>query len=490
MSNDSNVIPLQFSERSTLTGVKKAKGVDFSEIGLSGIKRFGGNLYEEFLQNLQGQQGISVYTEMRDNDAIIGAVLLAIEQVIRKTSWFIDPATNDNEGLKAAEFLSSCMMDMSHTWQDFITDVLSMLAYGWAWMEIVYKLRKGDVVDPRGHSRYSDGNVGWRKIVLRKQNSLYEWEFDEQDGGIRAMLQQPPPMYDVRRIPIEKSLLFRVKGEGNNPEGRSILRNAYRCWYLKKSFEMLEAIGAERDLIGLPVITPPDGFDVSSAENASIRRYIHRLIANLRRDEQEGVFLPPGFKIELLSSGNSRRQFDLDKMINRCDKRLAISVLAQFIMLGMDRVGSFALSKSSDDVFLVSVQGYLDNISSVLNTYAAPRLFAQNPEFSYVVKSGKYPRFTPGRVTEPNLADLGTYISGLVKVGCIRPTKGMEKELRRIGGMDAQWTRETGAVQESDDNSELLPPPTPQVATGTATKPKSKPKPKSEPESKPESVVE
>jgi hypothetical protein len=56
-------------------------------------------------------------------------------------------------------------------------------------------------------------------------------------------------------------------------------------------------------------------------------------------DEQAGVFLPPGWTLELLSIGNSRRQFDMDKIINRYDKRIAITMLAQFIMLGIDRVG-------------------------------------------------------------------------------------------------------------------------------------------------------
>jgi hypothetical protein len=39
------------------------------------------------------------------------------------------------------------MDDMSHTWDDMISEILTMLVYGWSWHEIVYKKRVGPVGD-------------------------------------------------------------------------------------------------------------------------------------------------------------------------------------------------------------------------------------------------------------------------------------------------------------------------------------------------------
>ena len=63
-------------------------------------------------------------------------------------------------------------------------------------------------------------------------------------------MQLAPPSYKQVVIPMEKCLLFRTQTHKNNPEGRSILRNAYRSWYFKKRIEEIEGVGIERDLAG------------------------------------------------------------------------------------------------------------------------------------------------------------------------------------------------------------------------------------------------
>ena len=78
------------------------------------------------------------------------------------------------------------------------------------------------------------------------------WIFDTS-GGVQGIVQLAPPYYQNVTLPIEKCLLFRTTTVKGNPEGRSMLRNAYRPWYMKKRIEEFEAIGVERDLAGLPV---------------------------------------------------------------------------------------------------------------------------------------------------------------------------------------------------------------------------------------------
>jgi hypothetical protein len=430
---------------------KPSKMPDFSEIGRTGIKRFSGQLYEEFLTSLQGKRGIAVFREMKDNDAVIGACLYAIKQVIREVSWFVRPSGNSAEEKKAAEYLKECMGDCSHSWNDFISDVLSFLPFGWSWHEIVYKLRKGDVRDPKRHSKYTDGGVGWRKLSIRKQTTLHSWVFDEE-GGIDAMIQSPPPDFGQLIIPIEKSLLFRTESDGNNPEGRSLLRNVYRAYYYKKNLETIEAIGIERDLVGLPIVEPPEGFEIDSTENVAVNTYVNKLLANIRRDEQEGIYLPPGWKISLLSMGRSTRQFDVDKVINRWDKRIAMSLLAQFVMLGMDRVGSFALSKTSNDLFNVATQSILDVIAETLNSFAVPRLFKFNPNF-VGVGGDKHPIFVPGKVATPPLKDLADYITSLGQNNLLPiDDEEFRNEVLRLGRFREFRERKFGELQGNIEN--------------------------------------
>jgi hypothetical protein len=193
------------------------------EFGLTGLPRFGGFVYEEWLQDLVGIRGRNIYREMRDNDPIIGAILFTIEMLCRQVSWSVKAGGDSPADQEAADFLNSCMHDMSTSWHDFITEALSMFVFGWSWHEICYKKRLGgaDYADPLTRSKYDDGRIGWRKLPIRAQETLWRWTFDNE-GGIKIMNQLPPPDFIPRRLPIEKALLFRTKSYKNNPEGRPI----------------------------------------------------------------------------------------------------------------------------------------------------------------------------------------------------------------------------------------------------------------------------
>ena len=410
----------------------KPQSVALDELGSSGLKRSGqrGLVYEEFLPQLQDERARKVYREMRDNDPTVGAVLYAIEMLIRQAEWRVEGEDED-----LVEFIESCLTDMSHSWEDFLAEVLSMLTYGWAWTEIVYKRRLGpDQKDPSKRSQYNDGKIGWRKLPLRSQDSLSEWIFDEE-GGVQAMQQMAPPDYKIVEIPIERSLLFRTGLHKGNPEGRSILRSAYRPWLFKKRIEEIEGIGVERDLAGMPVIYRTG--EIASVYDAELKK----ILRNVRRDEQEGVLLPLAYDdkgnkmltFELLSSAGSR-QLDVNAIIDRYDKRIAMTCLADFILLGQQAVGSFALASSKTELFAVAIGTILKSIASVFNLYAIPRLIAVN---GLVPKEPKdMPKLVPGDVESPDLMQLGAYITALAGAGAtLFPDEELESHLRKLADL-------------------------------------------------------
>lgn len=405
---------------------------DFSEVGRTGLRQWGGYVYEEFIKDLYGIRGVQKYKEMSENDSVVGAVLFAIEMLLRQTSWSMQPASSDNRDQESADFVESCMYDMSQTWSDTISEILSMLVYGWSWHEIVYKRRQGPSQDPTRNSQYNDGRIGWRKLPIRAQHTLLRWQFDDT-GGIQAMLQMAPPTYKLATIPIEKSLLFRTRIDKGNPEGRSILRTAYRPWYFKKRMEEIEGIGVERDLAGLPVMEPPEGIDIwneADPEMVQLLRNAERTVRNIRRDEMEGIVKPPGWKLELLSTGG-RRQMDVDKIIQRYDQRIAMSVLADFILLGHEQVGSFALSVSKSDIFMQALSAWLDMIAEVFNRYAIPRLIALNPS----LPQENLPQLIHGKVAHVSLQELGAFLKDTVGLGVLTPDPGLEDHVREMAGL-------------------------------------------------------
>jgi hypothetical protein len=385
--------------------------VNYKQLGTTGLHRYGGYVYEEFLPNLRWPRAGDVYQEMADNDPVVGAILYLAEMLIRNAEWTTEAASDKPDDVEAAEFLYSCMHDMDTSWADTISEILSMLTYGFSFHEVVYKIRRGPHErNSKFRSKYSDGKVGWRRMPIRSQDTLYEWMFDDE-GDIKAFVQCNPNTGKSVVIPLSKGLLFRTRVSRDNPEGKSLLRNAYRPWYFKKHIEEIEGIGIERDLAGFPVLHAPEGLDLWNDEDprlVKLRQNAEELIRNVRRDSEEGVLLPHGWEFKLLSSG-SARQFDTSAIINRYDYRIAITMLSDLVLLGGEKTGSFAMAEAKQSLLATALNAQLLNIADVFNNYAVPKLMHYNG-FDNLTD---YPKIVPGNIKSPSLKEIALLLRSM-----------------------------------------------------------------------------
>jgi hypothetical protein len=404
------------------------------EVGRIGQKRVGGFYSEEFLKELKGRKGMEVYKEMTNNDEVIGAIDTVIELIIRQVTWTVEAGgkkTTADE--KAAEFVKSCLDDMKKTWTDTISEVLSFLDFGWSYHELVYKFRRGSQVDPRYRSKYDDGLIGWAKLPIRAQDTLWEWQVDNEDN-LLGMTQLPPPTYQLLTVPIEKALHFRTTSAKDNPEGRSMWRRAYRPWYFKRRIQEIEGIGIERDLAGLPVLKPPENTDIYNTTDPEMVKslaWATKTVTSIRRDSMEGVVLPYGWELTLLNSGG-RRNFDTSAIIERYDTRIAMLGLADFMLLGHQKVGSFALSSDKTELFTLALKAFLGIICEVFNNQAIPRLIDLNAAFKGITG---YPILKHGDVEAPDLKDLGAFIKDMTSVAVITPGPELERFVRQAANL-------------------------------------------------------
>ena len=255
------------------------------------------------------------------------------------------------------------------------------------------------------------------------------WEYDDGDELI-GMVQAAPPDFEERFIPLDKAIHLRTKSRKANPEGVSILRTCYRDYFFKKNLQETEGIGAERGAVGMPVLTPPEGVNIwdDDPDSRALLSQAEELVRNVRRDNVDGVVLPYGWKLELMSGGG--RQIDLGAIIERYDRRIAMSVLADFIMLGSNSAGSYALSSDKTELFSLALGTYLDIICDAFNTQAIPRLFDMNRRAFAGLK--ELPKMVHGDVEKPDLDKLGNFIERMTGAGLIKPNARTEKYVRRL----------------------------------------------------------
>lgn len=448
--------PVPQSMRADTSGGLRAPQLDagmlFYDVGSSGLRQFSGWVREEFLPQLQGREAARAYREMLDNSATIGGLIFALQATMRKVEWRVEPADDSPEAAAQAEFFEGCKDDMSHTWHDFVIEAQSMLGYGFAPHEIVYKRRLGHTPpkDPRTgeplpESNFKDGKIGWRRLPLRGQDTIIKWFFGA-GGEIKGITQQPwtGPIID---IPIEKMLLFRPTSHKNNPEGRSILRTAYRSYYMAKRMEELEQIMFER-MGGIPVISVPKELMDRAAEGdtqalAQLDMW-KRIATNVRIDEQMGLVIPsdqwtegagataPMYKFELATPQGGRGQaVKSDDAIERYNLNMLSSVLADFIALGHAAHGTQSLATVKTDMFFQASEGFLNSQADTLNRYGVARLSDLNG-----MNRDKNPEYKPDMPQRMDLDVLSNFLLRLSQAGMpLFPNETLETAVLDAAGL-------------------------------------------------------
>jgi hypothetical protein len=393
-------------------------------LGVAGDNTHNGQIRaDEFLPELRGKKAIRKFREMRDNDSTIGAVMYAVEQILRDVDLNVKPANSSDEAKREAEFVKSVLDDMDHTLDDHISEALSFLSYGFSWFEVVYKRRVGPTErSDKKRSKYSDGRIGIRKLAARAPWTLSKFEVDQKTGDVLGIQQTVGGYNNKTTIPTNKSLYYRTTSVNGDPSGRSILRNAYTSYEYLNNLQAIEAIAVERELAGIPVARIPAeylGPDATSAQAGFVSN-LQQILRDVKFNEQGYIILPsdtyPGkdgeptnvrlVDMELMAS-NGKRNIDIDPIVKRYQHDIARSVLSEFLLLGSGS-GSYALSKSKTDLFLRALESYIQAIVDVLNKQMVERLWELNGlDYSLM------PRIEAGDVAPHDLREIAAFLRNL-----------------------------------------------------------------------------
>lgn len=124
---------------------------------------------------------------------------------------------------------------------------------------------------------------------------------------------------------------------------------------------------------------------------------------------------------------------DTNEIINRYDKRIATTVMADFILLGQGDNGSWALSSDKTRLFSLAIGTYLDVICETFNTQGIPRLIDLNEEAFHGITD--YPKMTHSDIEERNLTELSDFLEKMVGIGVLMPDDQLEDFVRTEGNL-------------------------------------------------------
>jgi len=391
------------TKRSSTGANKQIKDMQ-KELGGSGTSLLRGFLREDYKSELRFPQSVLVYEKMLKGDAQVKASIKACQLPIMAAKWFI-PAKDQEDDIKlkeAGEFVHQALFERID-FESFLYQALGMLPYGYSLFEKVFTVE--------------DGKIWWEKFAWRKQYSVYKWETQDGEPGITQNLSEQGG--GMVSIPAWKMILFSNEKEGDNFAGVSILRSAYKHWYMKDTFYKIDAIAFERNGIGILKITLPEGHlpdDKTKAEE---------LGENFYANEQQYIVLPnKEWEAELLGGATNLR--DPKDSIQHHNREITKNVLAQFLELGTGEKGSFALSENHSSLFYLSLEAIAKNICATMNEVIRELCELNGYELE------EYPTLEFSHIGVVDFGKMADALSSLATGGFLKPDNPTEAHIRNI----------------------------------------------------------
>ena len=380
------------------------------ELGQAGIAGPAGYTTRERTRELQYPANLAVYEQMRRSDTGVRAALRAVQLPILATRWTLPgpPAPQPLPALAGTigaagplaythsaatavrpEVREFCEAELGLTpdadgrararpggvhWEQFLLEALQHLVFGHYPFEQVYAIGAPDTPGLLQVGGPFDGLTQvahLRKLSPRPPLSLASVDVAD-DGGLEGIHQYVTDRRTgVTRsvpIPVDRLVMFTNEREGADWTGTSVLRSAYKDWMIYDVLVRLAAIGADRQSMGLPVVTYDE-------ETAGARSAALKIASAARAGEDAGVALPKTMAMQLL--GVAGGTVDPLPLMRHFQQQASKSVLAMFLDLGHD-AGARSLGDTFVDYFLLGAGAIVRNVEATVSDHVVRDLVRLN----------------------------------------------------------------------------------------------------------------
>lgn len=335
------------AEEKSKNSMKKLNNMPIGDVG---SQRFSVNVDStlEYLPALQGPAGASSYMKMSLQDDQIGMILNIYKNPIKSANWSF-PKSDDitpQEELAIDVLTSYYSKSKGNSLDDLLVQIISCIEYGFSAFELLWKTRP------------YENNIYFVPVLAQRfQPSIENIYVD------RGYVEQTTKDKGLVEIPLEDMVFFSLNRQGNDLRGKSVIRNCYQNWIDKNRYKIFQGIGVQRSQTGIPWMEVPEGTNTDDEDYQACET----LLKNISTHENAYMITKKGFEFDIKTFKNDPSK--TQDIITKLDEKNAISVLAQFVLLGTNGGGgAYALSRDQSDMFL---DGLLYIVSYIENKFAA-----------------------------------------------------------------------------------------------------------------------
>jgi len=375
---------------SVFSAFRRKKPAPTEQRGAPGTAVRGGWVDEhEKDSRLQGEEKWRTYADIVANVSIAAASIRYYLSLVAQPRWKVEPPEDGgDEAKRIADVVQGIMDDMATPWKRVVRRSAMYKFHGFSIQEWIAK-------------RMDDGTLGFADIEPRPQATITRWDSDR--GKVSGMTQTDPETAQELYLPRGKVIYLVDDSLSDSPLGFGILRHFAEPGLRLQRFQVLEAFGHETDLRGIPLARAPlaelkkqvdqgklTKKDKEDAEKP-LRDFIKAHIKNPElgllldsmtyrsRDESASPSSVYHWDLELVrGDGTGGAQESVGKSIERITREMARITGTEFLLLGSDGKGSLALSKDKTEMFLLLVNGALEEIAETYEADFLDPLFALN----------------------------------------------------------------------------------------------------------------
>lgn len=362
---------------------------------------------EEFNPKLTRINRLKIYEEMRRSDATVRSALTAMKMPIRQAQFNADQVSEDAADEEVANVVEKCLFEFVD-WPKFISECLTYLDFGFSLFEMGFEPRD---IDGKHY-------IALTKLAYRKQTSIHAWETQGHEPGVTQVADGK--FYD---IPEYKLVRFTNDQEGDNYEGVSVLRAAYRNWYFKDKLEKIDAMGHERQGLGvLDVVYPASATKTEKEKMARAARA-------LRANSQSYIMRPEGWTVAFMDM-KAKSMKDIAPSIAYHDRQISKNMQLQFIEIGSQgSSGTRNVSEDQGKMFELSVQAVAEYIADVITHRVIQTIVDLN------FTNRQAPKLSVEKIGDDNIPVISEAFAKFVTAGVLHPTPADENRVRKMIGV-------------------------------------------------------
>ena len=435
---------------------------------IPGLSFWKGTVAEAYLPEFKSwQKAYKIYKQMQD-DAVIGTLYESVTVPLLDSKFHIEAISDSDADKRAAEWLALQTIDNPNIdWHSHVEEMLDFLAFGWSLSEKVLEKDK------------KEGGLALIDLMPIGQDTLYRWGDLDKHGRVTSFIQYDTttiansyqPNYNgvntgsqaIRKAPMSKLLHFVFRQRKRSPIGTPISRSVYRSWYFKSNFEVIEGIGAERDVGNVPIAQLGEGF-YTDEDIAKIRSALEKI----RLDETSSMIIPHGTEVKPFGSGG--KVYDLRGMIRDYAHLIRQRFFMDFVSLGSEQVGTQALAKEVTGFFSLALGSVQKQMLEVWQKQLVNYLFEWNK--SKFPEITEYPKLRWAKPGKLNVQGLAGSVATLLGSQIIHYTPELEHHMRELFELPPITDAE---IQTEIKKQEELQNPQPNVDAEAQTTDKNNP---------------